>query len=422
VTPEPLGPNFAKLWTAATFSAFGTGLASIATPLLVAQRTGNPLIIAGVSAASWLPWLLFALPSGVVADRVDRRRLMIALDLVRLAAVAVLGVALAEHVATLPLILTVLVVISTGEVFERVASNAFIPAVVPTSRLERANGWLSGGTTLAGGLLSGPVAGLMFRAAASLPFLVNGVTYALSAVCLALIAGSYRARPAAEEASPRSMVGDIREGLRFLFAQRMLRTMAVLIGLLNVTLTAALAIFVLVAKNRLHVGSVGYGVLFTAMALGGVVGAAFADRIIKWVSPTWTIRVGLLIEAGLHLVLATSHSAVTVGVAFAVFGVHGSLWGVVMSTLRQRVTPADMQGRVSSATLFVVAGGNFLGAALGGALAGAWGLPAPYWVGFGAALVVSATTWRVFDREHVRAVYDAPPAASAAPTPVPVTG
>ena len=115
-------------------------------------------------------------------------------------------------------------------------------------------------------------------------------------------------------------------GLRWLMSQKLLRTMAILIGLLNVTLTAALSVLVLLAKDRLHVGSVGYGALFTCMAIGGLLGSVIGDRLIKLVTATWTIRIGLIIEAALHLILATSTSAWLVGVGFLTFGVHGALW------------------------------------------------------------------------------------------------
>jgi MFS family permease len=122
------------------------------------------------------------------------------------------------------------------------------------------------------------------------------------------------------------------------------------------------------------------------------------------------------VEAGTHLVLATSRSALVVGVALFVFGVHGALWGMVANSLRQRLAPPELLGRVGSSTLFVSAGGNCLGAVLGGGLASAFGLTAPYWVGFVVAVVVSAATWRVFDRATVAAAYAEPRPVPAAPS------
>ncbi|GGO19565.1 MFS transporter [Micromonospora parathelypteridis] len=414
-TEAGLGTVFARLWAASTLSALGSGLATVAAPLFVASRTSDPLVVAGASAVAWLPWLLFALPGGVLVDRMDRRRLMIVIDLVRVVALAVLATAILTGHGGVALLYAVLFLVNTGEIVFRAASQAMVPSVVPRHRLERANGWLSGGATLMHSMLAGPLGGFLFALSAGSPFLVNAVTYALSAVLVALIAGDFRAA-ATDVGVRRSMRGEIAEGLRWLAQQRLLRTMAVLIGLLNVTLTAALAVLVLLAGERLRLGSVGYGLLFTCMACGGVLGALLGDRIIAWISPTWTIRVGLLIEAGLHLALAASRSTIVVGVALFAFGVHGALWNIVANSLRQRLTPAALQGRVASTTLFVAAGGNCVGALLGGVLAARFGITAPYWVGLVVAIGVSVATWRVFNRAAVAHAYtDPPPVESPAP-------
>ncbi|MEV0326786.1 MFS transporter [Micromonospora echinospora] len=404
---ERLDGRFGRLWAAATTSALGSGLSTIAAPLLVASLTDDPMVVSGAFAVAWLPWLLFALPGGVLVDRVDRRRLMIVVDWLRVGALVLLGLSVVTGLVTVTLLYTVLFLLNTGEIVVRSASQAMVPAVVPRDRLERANGWLSGGTTVAQGMIAGPLGGLLFVLAASVPFLANAATYAVSALLLAGIAGTYRPQPATTGA--RTVRADLVEGLRWLAGHRLLRTMAVLIGLLNVTLTAAFALLVLLARDRLGLGSVGYGVLLTCLAVGSLAGALVGDRLIAAVGATWTIRVGLLTEVALHLTLAVSSDAYVVGGALALFGVHGALWGIVASSLRQRLTPPELLGRVGSANLFVAAGGNCVGALLGGALAARFGLTAPYWVGFVVAVLVTASTWRVFDRATVARAYAGPP-------------
>jgi MFS family permease len=417
-SPDPaerLGRRFAKLWAAGTTSALGSGLTLIAAPLLVASRTSNPVLVSATFGVAWLPWLLFALPGGVLVDRVDRRRLMVVIDWVRVAAMGILATAILTGHASIALLYAVLFIINAGEIVFRSASQAMIPSVVPRAALERANGWLVGGDTLMQGMVAGPLGGFLFVVAVSAPFFVNAATYAVSAVLIGLVAGAYRAPPPAEppagrRAEPaagdrgprraRSVRAEVAEGFRWLAGQRLLRTMAVLIGLLNLTLTAATAVLVLLAKERLHLGSVGYGLLFTCMAAGGILGSVIGDRLIRWVTATWTIRIGLLIEAGMHLALATSRSAYLIGFA-----------------LRQRLTPPGMLGRVGSTTLFIAAGGNCVGAVLGGVIATKFGLTAPYWAGFAVAIVVSAATWRVFDRATVARAY-AEPAPREGPDPL----
>jgi predicted MFS family arabinose efflux permease len=301
----------------------------------------------------------------------------------------------------------------------RSAAQAMLPAVVSRSLLERANGWLGGGTTLTQGMIAGPLGGFLFVLAASIPFGVNAATYALSAVLIGLVGGSYRTGSGPEPGGRRSVRAEVVEGFRWLLSQRLLCTMTFLIGLLNVTLTAAIAVLVLIATQRLGLGSVGYGVLFTCMAVGGLLGSVVGDRLVARITATWTIRIGLLIEAGLHLALAASRSAVAIAVALFAFGVHGALWNMVSNSLRQRLTPAALQGRVGSTTLFIAAGGNCLGALLGGVVATRFGLTAPYWVGFVVAVAVTAVTWRVFDRSTVAAAYaDPAPATDDRPATV----
>jgi MFS family permease len=407
---EPLGSRFTKLWTASTTSALGSGLATIAAPLFVAAHTKSPLIVSATFGVVWLPWLLFALPGGVLVDRVDRRRLMVTIDWIRVVAMGTLATALLTGWSSIALLDAVLFVINTGEVVFRSASQAMVASVVPRARLERANGWLVGGTTLMQNMIAGPLGGFLFVLAACVPFYVNAGTYTASAVLVGLIGGTYRAsRPTADgdehtEKPPR-VRQELAEGFRWLAGQRVLRTMTVLIGLLNLTLTAAEAVLVLLAKERLHLGPVGYGMLFTCMAAGALLGSACGDWLIRRVTATWTIRVGLLIEAGQHLVLATSRSAYLVGFMLFAFGVHGALWTIVGSSLRQRLTPPEMLGRVASTSLFIGAGGNCVGAVLGGVIAARFGITAPYWAGFVVAALVAAATWRVFNRAAVAKAY-----------------
>jgi predicted MFS family arabinose efflux permease len=403
-----LDSRFAKIWGASTASGLGSGLTLIAAPLLVASRTRDPLTVSSVFVVSELPWLLFALPAGVLADRIDRRRLMIVLDLTRAVAMCVLAVAIVTRHDSILLLYAVLFLINTCEVTFRGAGAALMQAVVPRDQLERGNSWMTGGLTVAQEMVAGPLAAFLFVVAASLPFFVNAGTYLASVICIALLAGRYRATPEAD-AEPQSIRRDIAESFGWLMRQRLLRTMIILIGLLNMTLTAALAVLVLLVKERLHLGSLGYGTLFACMAVGGVLGSIVSERLIRTVTATWTIRVGLLIEAGTQLTLATATTGWVVGVVLFAFGIHSCLWNVVAESLIQRLTPPEMISRVASASLFLASGGNCLGAVLGGVIAASFGLTAPYWIGFAVAIAVSVTTWHVFSPTVVSAAYAAEP-------------
>jgi MFS family permease len=407
-TKGRLDSRFAKIWAASTTSALGSGLIQIAVPLLVASRTRDPLTVSLAFVVVELPWLLFALPGGVLADRVDRRRLMITLDLTRAVVVGLLAVAIATGHDSIILLYAGLFLINACEVTFRGAGTALMQAVVPRNQLERGNSWMAGGLTVMQDMVAGPLGAFLFVVAASLPFFVNAGTYLASAICIALLAGRYRATPQAD-AGPQSIRRDIAESLGWLMRHRLLRTMIILIGLLNMTLTAALAVLVLLVKERLHLGSLGYGTLFACMAVGGVLGSVIGERLIRTVTATWTIRIGLLIEAGTHLTLATATTGWVVGLVLFAFGIHSCLWNIVAESMFQRLTPPDMISRVASTSLFLAAGGMCLGALLGGVIASSFGLTVPYWIGFVVAIVVSATTWHVFSPAVVSAAYAAEP-------------
>jgi MFS family permease len=420
-----LGRSFTLLWTASGVSALGDGVTAVAAPLLVASMTTSPLVVSGAVFAFSLPWLLFSLLSGGLVDRLDRRRVMVVVDWIRAAAIGTLGVAVALDRGSVGLLYAVVFLIGTGETLFRAASMSVLPSVVRPEQLERANGRLSGARTVVHDMVAGPLGGLLFATAAATPFLLDAGSFAIGAALLSLLPGTFRATPVATSAAvpmvtppgvpagiepgvaaPRtSLRTEIAAGVRWLLAHRLLRTLAVLMGLLNVTLTAALSILVLLATQRMGLGSVGYGLLFTALAVGGLLGALAGNWLVRKVTASVTLRVGLLIETGFHLTVALSASPIVVGAAFAAFGVHASLWTIVGTSIRQRLTPPEMLGRVNSAYLFVVAGGNAVGALLGGVIATHFGLVAPYWIGFVVAALVTAATWRVFDRRTIAAAY-----------------
>ena len=202
-----------------------------------------------------------------------------------------------------------------------------VAALVPTDLLERANGRFMASRTVARDMVAGPLGGFLFVVAPAAPFAADAVTFALAATLLMVLTGRFRvARKPAEPAGPRgSLFAEIRAGLRFVLQHRLLRTFGLLIGLLNVTLTAALSILVLLATQRLGLGEIGYGALFTALAVGALAGSLGGEWLVRTLTATITLRVGLLIETAFHLTLAVSDSPIVVGVAFAVFGVHAAL-------------------------------------------------------------------------------------------------
>lgn len=385
-----LGADFRKLWTASAVANLGDGVTMAAGPLLVASITTDPAAVAGAVFAQQLPWLLFALLSGAWADRLDRRRLVVTVNLIRAAALATLVATVALDVVTVPLIYAVFFVLGTGETLADTASSAFVPALVPADRLPTANAWLGATFTVVHQFAAKPLGAWLFVVAAAAPFGVNALSFAASA---ALVAGIGTLPP--PEPRPRtSLRTDIAEGLRWLWRHRLLRALAVTMAFGNVVFCAAFAIFVLYAFERLGLGQLGYGVLLTAFAVGGLAGTVVAPALIRTVDTTVLLRTGLFVEVALHATLAWTRTPWVAAAMIVVFSGHASVWGTVVMTLRQRAVPSSIYGRVTSVYSLLDLGGAALGSLLGGALARTYGITATFWTAAAAMALILLLAWR----------------------------
>jgi MFS family permease len=388
-----LGPEYRKLWAASTASNAGDGILLAAGPLLAATLTRDPVLVAGLVFAQRLPWLLFTLVSGALVDRLDRRLVMAVVGAFRAVAVGLLGAAVLLDAATIPLLYAVLFAMGVAETLFDNAALAMVPAVVPKASLDRANSRIFGAQMVAQELVAPPAGGLLFAAVAAAPFLLDAVSLLLGAALLLTIHGSFRA--ALPDGAVRGTLrSEIVEGARWLWGHRLLRTLALAIGLMNLTLSAAISILVLYAQERLGLGPVGYGLLFTAMAAGGIVMSLFAERVIAALGQGTAMCVGLIVEASTHLVLALTRSPVVAGVTLAAFGAHAIVWGTISTSLRQQLVPSRLLGRVNSVYLLFGAGSMALGALLGGLLAQGFGLTAPFWFAFVGVSALTVTAWR----------------------------
>jgi MFS family permease len=383
--------DFAKLWTAGMFSSLGDGVTSAAGPLLAAALTRDPVQISGLMVAGMVPWTLLALPSGAVVDRVDRRRLMAVASWVRVVALGSLGLAVAAGQASLPVLYLVFLITGCAGVLFENASVAMLPETVERAGLDRANGRMIASRTLGQSLLGPPLAGWLFVTAVWTPFIVDASAFVLvSALCLAL---SRRVGRAPVARLP--MRAAIAEGVRWVAGHRLLRTMAIAVSVSNLGLGAVFSIMVLIAQERLGVGSVGYGLLLTASAVGGILGGVLAGRVVGLIGAGTTLRVGLIIESLCHLGLALTHGVWLAGAILVLLGAQLVVFSTITATQRQSVAPPDMLGRVHSAYRLLSTGGMLAGAALGGLTARYFGLTAPFWIGFVGVGILVAGTWRV---------------------------
>jgi MFS family permease len=382
-----LGRNFHKALVASGFANLADGVFQVALPLLAVQLTRSPLLIAGVAVAARLPWLL-APVAGALADRLDRRQTMVRVNLVRTVLLGGLALAVAADLATLVMLYAVALLLGFAETLFDTSDQSLLPAIVPRDDLTRANSLLFAVEMVANTFVGPPLGGLLAAAGLAVAMGVPAVAYLAGAGCVALIAGSFR--PAAGTAGPARLRDDVAEGARFVWHHPVLRPLAIMLGVENMAFAAVYAVFVLfaVAPGPMGLSKAGFGTLSAALGVGALAGTWLAVPAERRLGRVRTLVLSVLLCAGSLVVPVVTARPVPVGASMALSGVGMMLWNVVTVSLRQRITPDRLLGRMNASYRLVGWGTMPLGALLGGVLAEALGLRAAFLV---AAVITLAT-------------------------------
>ena len=379
--PPRLSRDYWRLWWANAISSTGDGAFVAALPLLAVTITRDPRLVSVVTAATYLPWLLLSLPAGAVVDRYDRATLMWRAQAVQAAVVTIIAVLVVAHQASIEVLAAGGLLLGSAEVIFSNAAQSILPALVPPELLPKANGSQQVSLTVGESFLGPPAGSLLFAAAAALPFGLDAVSFAGSAALLARLPRTGHAAENAENAEnakrPRIRT-QIAEGLRWLARHRLLRVVAVLLGIYNFANQMGQAVLVLLATQTLHVSTRGYGLLLAASAVGSVIGGL--------VNPILTRRIGMLpslvlpalVDAAAFVGIGLAPGPLVVAALLAVQGFSVAMWNVVTVSLRQRVVPGHLLGRVNSVYRMLGWGLMPIGALAGGFVAHAAGLRAPY--------------------------------------------
>lgn len=396
-----LGWPYRRLWTAAVVSRVGDSLRTPALALLSASLTRDPRAIAVVVAAGQLPPLLFGLLGGVYADRWDRRRTMAAVDGGRALVVAAFAVLVGSGRASIgALVACAFALAALGTLFDA-SAFAVLPSIVPPDRLATANGRLQAGTSVVGGFLGAPVAGVLFGLAAALPFAVDAASFAAAA---ALAVTLPAALPSAHGKGTGSGRGtgwrrgvwrEAGDGLRWIRRDRTVLVVTVLAAITNLGISGLIAVIVLYALDVLGVGQAWYGLFMSAALAGGLLGGLNAGRLAGRLGILAALRWILLVETLALAGFALSRHPVPGAVALAVFSAGTAAWNSLTAAYGQRHIPPDMLGRVGSAQRMAGTLTAPVGALLAGAAASAWGTPS---VGVAVTtlfVLVTAGSWRL---------------------------
>jgi len=412
--PQKLGPNYWRLWWADAISSTGDGAFAAALPLLAVTITRDPRLVSVVTAATYLPWMVLSLPAGALVDRYDRATLMWRSQAVQAAVVAAVAILIVFRIADIAILGVAGLLLGCAEVVFSNAAQSVLPALVPPELLPKANGSQQVSLTVGESFLGPPAGGLLFAAAAALPFGLDALSFTGSAALLARLprtglprtglprtglprtglprtglprtglprTGLPRTGLSGADVSvtgrPPAIRAQIAEGLRWLARHRLLRVVAILLGVYNFANQMGQAILVLLATQTLHLGTRGYGFLLAASAVGSVIGGL--------VNPLLTRRLGLLpslitgaaINAAVFVGIGLAPDPAVAAVMLAGQGFAVAMWNVVTVSLRQQVVPAGLLGRVNSAYRMLGWGLMPVGALAGGFVAQAAGLRAPY--------------------------------------------
>jgi len=385
-----MGRSFRWLVGSSWVSNLGDGLALAAGPLLVASETRDPLLVALAGLLQRLPWLLFGLYAGALADRLDRRLVVVVVDLLRAAVLVVLAGTILTDQVNIRLVLGAMFLLGVAEVFADTTSGTLLPMVVDKADLGIGNARLMAGQLTMNQLAGPPIGAALFAAGVAWPFVTQAVCVALGALLITRMTV-----PAVVRSGGRTRIrADIAEGFRWTWGNGPMRTLTLTIVTFNVTFGAAWSVLVLYSIEQLQMGPVGFGLLTTALALGGILGTGSYDWLARHVTLATIMRVGLVIETFTHLALAlTTTPWVAMAVMF-VFGAHAFVWGTTSRTVRMRAVPTELQGRVGSVYLQGVFGGIVVGQAIGGVIARVWGVTGPFWFAFVGSAIILALIWR----------------------------
>lgn len=382
-----LGASYRRLWSATLLSNLGDGIRAAAFPLLTATLTDDPILISGVAVATQLPGVVLALPAGSLADRFDRRRIVIVADAVRLAFLLGLIALIASGWATMSVLFVVVFVSGATDVVRATAASTLVPSIVPLEQLDRANGRMVTAEIAGNEFIGPPLGGLLFGVALILPFAVNGGTLAIAVALVVSIPALLHAPRAAAGAGAGPQRIRAGGGAQWLRRHRGFWPVPATSAALAVTDSAWFTLLVLYVRQVLHLNSAWYGILLAVGAVGGLSGGFFAAALTRRIGAKNTTLICLALAAAGQLALGTTSSVIPTAAVLATSSMAFAIWTVQARTAIQSAVPTDLLGRVVSINRAVVTAASLAGAALGGITASRLGLHAPFLLGIPVLIV-----------------------------------
>jgi MFS family permease len=392
---EKLGPAFNRLFSASVISNLSDGLLAVAAPLLAISLTKDPILISLLSAFVMLPWLLFAIPIGLIVDRTDKRLLITFTNSMRFITAGLVALAISTDTITIYWLLLATFLIGTCEVATDTAAQSLIPVLLDKKNYEKGNSRLNIAETVIQNFIGAPLSGFLYATAIVLPFILNSLGFLVAAIFVLMIPAhliSHGSTDAKNDLEKKSFLAEIKFGLNYLWNDKPLRRLVATTTSLGFFYSLSTSTLILFITETLKLPTQYFGVLLAGSGSGAVLGGIL--------TPTLSKKFG----RGAVLAVAIFISSITVlfqGLApnFWVFGSIGFIsaffitnWNILLMSCYQVLIPSELYGRIHGARRTFVWGVMPVGAFLGGVLAHA-GLRIPLLVGGIATTLISLSAF-----------------------------
>ena len=366
-----MGPAFNRMWVSSVISNLSDGILIAAAPLLAISLTDSTVLISAIGAMVMLPWLLFAIPIGVIVDRVDRRFILAGANATRSAVVGLLALLIATDNDSIYWLLFASFVIGVCEVAADTTAQSLIPQILEEKNFEKGNSRLQISETVIQGFVGAPLSGFIYAIAISLPFFINSLGLAVAALLALSIPIKYLQDVRKDEAvqEKKKFVADMKFGIRYLFNEKVLRRLVVTTASIGVCYSMGTATMVLFIIEELKLPQHLFGVILTIQGIGAIAGAFVAPRLSKKFGRSRVMTFGIT-SSSLVLLLQGFSPNIYIFVALATFGGFAiSQWNILLMATYQTVIPNELYGRIHGTRRTLVWGMMPIGSLLGGVLA-----------------------------------------------------
>lgn len=388
-----MGPAFNRLWAGSIISNLSDGVLIAAAPLLAITLTDSTVLISIIGAMVMLPWLLFAMPIGVMVDRVDRRFILAGSNAIRSAVVGVMALGIATGQVTIYWLIISAFVIGVCEVATDTTAQSLIPQILDEEHYEKGNSRLQISETVIQGFIGSPLSGFLYAIAIWLPFFINSIGYAVATLLAISIPIQYLQDVRTEnkkEGQPH-FIEDIKFGIKYLYNHKVLRRLVVTTASIGVCYSAATATTVLFIIKELGLAPRYFGVILTIQGLGALFGAIVAPRASNKFGRSIMMTLGITASSVLILIQGFSPNIYVFVLLATLGGFTISQWNILLMATYQTIIPNELYGRIHGTRRTLVWGLMPIGSLLGGVLAH-FSLRLPMYVGGVIASVIALSS------------------------------